>query len=1210
MEKVSNNFSPFSCSVDNTNDDDGAACLCLTQQPTTTDSNGQNTRLPYRRPPSISTATDPDEAGNLSPLSQTSSVSSNSRRQLSVRRNYSQTLPSSPENLQLPTLSESRNDQEWVRFPFQSETKNDVFAMSTDGIELEVALRLDRWKVEGDNDDDDSNDDESSEYDAITASRLSFEQLEKKTDQLIHEARMAVLKQKEASDTVLADIRPSHPLIQEPLRFRSSAVPATPDSPDSHHLDTSVRDGEANLLSSAAMVHNSPTQVRTPLASDSRPPLSPVTPSGQLSPLTPSSGLPAEPPVSVHTHWPSPAESTLGSIDDDEKAMEKLPLQVDDAGEQISREKVLRKIDGLASPMAASENNNFESIHSNLASKSSEEGENSILSECEVDYRNYDGEVLSEMPDRVKKVKTVVIKSAEPKKLHEDQASFGNWFSFLWGGQGGTMNADGQDYIAEEYEENPLPRIAGDQPVPSQSRVPTASDILSPAFSEDNAEGYAEVVNAQEFYIDPRMPEWIDNQFTSRDPLPRDGAYQLSESRTVIVHELVRGSWTWCTAWSPDGTKLAMGTENHHLAVVDTFSTSVWRIKHDKRVTGPNRQHDVTHSIRSIAWGDQFIAIGGVGGSVSILSPEEPYPILHKIAPTGFVGSLDWLKDSNTLIIGSRNGKATIVKIWEEESDFASRLLDTERKVQSTILHTIDRESAWVNAVKFSPGGRAVAAGDSKGILGVYSYKEQRGEPVAIANIANFKLEDSILDIEWSPDGQWLYAGGEDFCVTVINTPTWEAVHRIKRGRWVQFISASHGCSHVAIGGVTSEVSIMDVDRGWDTALNVSLKGLVPLSAKWHPQDQYLVVTGQSNSVLAIETTNSRYVSGHFLRSVSPILSIHFSPDGRMAAIGNEAGIITIFKLSGTTFVTMYELVLDGDGSLSIDWSKDGSYIAVVAGSKVVVIAKSSGLSRSAPPNTSGFYVAQVVRDFELVHDVASSPNSRYVAISGFKKTRFLDTKANFKCILEIANEGTTVSNAWSPDGCWFATIGKNQHLLIYDTSSLKCSEWKIMFTVQTQQPGLTLAWGPTMAGGLQYIAYGGEGKKIYVLEIRTKERAWETVLAIPRDGVIHDLDWNYEGLLACAVGNGTVSVMDLSYLQSGYAVNEMDYNWQRQALTCFMEIRRNKGKNSMKSVCWIPSVPGSDSLLACGGTDGEVEIIDLTDRRRCGGYKKAAAIL
>jgi hypothetical protein len=84
---------------------------------------------------------------------------------------------------------------------------------------------------------------------------------------------------------------------------------------------------------------------------------------------------------------------------------------------------------------------------------------------------------------------------------------------------------------------------------------------------------------------------------------------------------------------------------------------------------------------------------------------------------------------------------------------------------------------------------------------------------------------------------------------------------------------------------------------------------------------------------------------------------------------------------------------------------------------------------------------------------------------------------------------------------------------------------------------------------------------------------------------------------------------LDLSYLQSGWAVNEMDYNWQRQALTCFTEIRRNRDQHSMKSVRWIPSPPGSDNLLAFGGTDGELEIIDLTERMRCRGFLTAGSV-
>ena len=253
--------------------------------------------------------------------------------------------------------------------------------------------------------------------------------------------------------------------------------------------------------------------------------------------------------------------------------------------------------------------------------------------------------------------------------------------------------------------------------------------------------------------------------------------------------------------------------------------------------------------------------------------------------------------------------------------------------------------------------------------------------------------------------------------------------------------------------------------------------------------------------------------------------------------------------------------------------------------------------------------MAKVIRDLGPVNDISIDPTSRFLAVSG-TKTRVLHATSNFKNVLEMENGGTTLANSWSHDGKWFAAIGKDHSLVIYDTAHTDLSQWQSVFTVKTKGAGLALAWGQSSLGGLQYCAYGGEDKQIHIMEIRTKERTWETVLTIPRDGEINDLDWNTDGLVAAAISNGTVNILDLSYLQSGWAVNEMDYNWQRQALTCFTEIRKNKGKHNMKCVSWIPSAHESDSFLAIGGTDGELEIIDLTERHKCRGFQKMGGYL
>eukprot|EP00934_Nitzschia_sp_Nitz4_P002029 Nitzschia sp. Nitz4//scaffold42_size132992//33374//36964//NITZ4_003386-RA/size132992-processed-gene-0.6-mRNA-1//1//CDS//3329551679//2029//frame0 len=1133
------------------------------------------------------------------------------------------------DSLVLPTLNESRNDDLLSTVPSVDVLQGDDHC--------EVTLKSSPAQYE--NYDDDEDDDEPSGSDSspdLNIDNMSVESIAKRTEQIIQEAESETMKWRSSrshasSVSMVEDPRKREILqralataAQHRLHQRGTTTPpptaqtppptaaATPPvqglTTDAAPTTTS-QSPETPQLEGAASQESTlttpPLLATPPLQPPAAP--APVTTTPQDFTPTIDTALPELSTASQPNSCLSPAD-TLASIEDLETALGRLPTRFSAQNTDISREKALRRIDGIASPMIPTVPHSPVSsfaAHSAASLQFVEEDDVSIVSTISGGLRNditATESNVSQPLKTVKRVKTVVIKTMEPQKEEAPTPNTGGWFSFLWGSQQNEKENEKEDADNLDYQSF-MPMACGRERRSHQEERPQVASSLVRVASRDTPYGYAEAVNAQEQYVDPRMPEWIDNQFSEREELPGDGSYRLGESKTVIVHELIRGSWTWCTAWSPDGKRLAIGTENHHLAIVDTYSSAVWRIKHDKRVGGDARTGDVRHSIRSIAWGDHFIAIGGVGNSVSILASIDPYPVLHTIPHTGFVGSMHWLKGTNTLLIGSRNGKATIVKVWAQDKQPGTRSMHLHQDIQSTVVHTIDKERAWINAVKFSPGGTALVVGDSLGILGVYSYKDPHGSPVVVTNIANFKLEDSILDVEWSPDGRWLYAGGEDFVVTVIDTQWWEAVHRIKRDRWVQFISSSNGGSHVAIGGVSSEVSVLDVDRGWDTAINISLKGLVPLSAEWHPRDQYLVLTGQNNSIHAVETTNARYVSGHFLRSVSPILAIEFSPDGRFAAIGNEAGVITIFKLSGTTFITTYELVLEGSGSLSIQWSLNGSFVAIVAGSTVVIIARSGTVPSSAPPSASGFHIAQVIRDFGMAHAVAIAPKSRFLAVSGKGKTWILDAAHDFDTVLELESQGKALANSWSPDGCWFATIGKQQNLLVYDTSTENPKDWKVVFSVQTKKPGLALAWGPAMIGGLQYCAYGGEDKKVYIMEIRTSERTWETVLGIPRDGVIHDLDWNNEGLVAAAVGNGTVTVMDLSYLQSGWAVNEMDYNWQRQALTCFTEIRRNRGANAMKCVRWIPSAPGSDSLLAIGGTDGEVEIIDLTDRQRCSGF-------
>jgi WD40 repeat protein len=389
-------------------------------------------------------------------------------------------------------------------------------------------------------------------------------------------------------------------------------------------------------------------------------------------------------------------------------------------------------------------------------------------------------------------------------------------------------------------------------------------------------------------------------------------------------------------------------------------------------------------------------------------------------------------------------------------------------------------------------------------------------------------------------------------------------------------------------------VSILDVANDCNIATSIDFGGLNPLSAKWHPKDRFLTMAGQANSIVAVEAINDRYMKGRFLKSESPILCADFSPNGSKIVVGNEDGVVSFFDISGPNFLILYEMVLDVGGVKSVRWSPDDKYVVVGGADTLVIVSTGRGRKKSSsvPTSASGFSIRKVIRGMMNIRHIGIDYDCGTVAVCG-ESVRMLDAMNKFRCVLEIKSE-VILATAWSRDGTLFASIGRGHDLTIYDTSS-----WRKMFTLSCVQAGLALAWGPTVTKGLQYLAYGGESKKVRIIEIRTQEESWEQVLSVPRNGVVNDLDWNLDGMLAVAVGDGTATVLDLAYLQCGQAVNEKDYRWQRQGIVCFTEIRRKN--NSMQTVRWMPPI---GSFLALGGTDGIIEMIDLTDRNQFKTYE------
>jgi len=544
------------------------------------------------------------------------------------------------------------------------------------------------------------------------------------------------------------------------------------------------------------------------------------------------------------------------------------------------------------------------------------------------------------------------------------------------------------------------------------------------------------------------------------------------------------------------------------------------------------------------------------------------------------------------------------------------------------VLHRMPRAD-WVSAARFSHGGTKLAVADRSGLLSVYLFVMIRlGEAPALSQLHERHIGEAILEVRWSRADEWLFVGGEDYCITVIDTAKYSVQRQIGRERWVTSLAPSRDGAFLAGGGGSSHLSLFDVVGDWKEATCVPVRGGMALATAWHPRDdEYLAVAGQCDGVTVYESSCRRLPQDGCLRAEASILAVEFSPDGQVLAVGSESGLVTFFNVTkpNKRFETIYETVVGVGGEMAVEWSRDGKHVAIYSGSTFVLLSAScSGKTGMHPDNAARFLVRKVLQNAVHFTSLSLSADSRFVALAQEDRTRILDLTDRCKCVRDLDDSASidqshVVSSAWNGDGSVFAIAASEACMVSIYNAELSPRNWELLFSISFKETITSLCWGPSAHRELQYLAFGGEGNSVVILEIRItraqekqgtehtqrndsvpnppEQTLWEAVLQTPCDFGINDLVWNSKGMLCIGDDDGNVSVLDLSYLKTGKPVSEMNYNWQRQGIISQMKLTRNAGRNAITSLCWAPPRVGAihRDLLVVGGTDGIFEIIDLS---------------
>lgn len=218
----------------------------------------------------------------------------------------------------------------------------------------------------------------------------------------------------------------------------------------------------------------------------------------------------------------------------------------------------------------------------------------------------------------------------------------------------------------------------------------------------------------------------------------------------ALLRTLNQGEFESRVAWSPDGTRLAVGgtkdygtpfftggdSTNSNKARLTVWDAAAWKVIFEP----PFGNEMVNQMFYDIAWSPdgRALAFSNDLGGVQVIDAQTGRMLSRQTDFAGTVTEVAWSPDGSRLV--ATNDMAYTMRRWKISDGQFVRLFDP-------------RSSAF-RAVEWSPDGARIASGDGRGGLCFWTAATNQCDGFVHAH------RTATFSLAWSPDGSQLATGG------------------------------------------------------------------------------------------------------------------------------------------------------------------------------------------------------------------------------------------------------------------------------------------------------------------------------------------------------------------------------------------------------------------------------------------------------------------